>query len=301
MQNFEIAGKIREVREKINELRDEEEIIHVKIKNKLSEVDSFKDKRDELNDKVKDLSQKPKQILEKRKAVWENIEEMNTEKRTIYKEMQPYLQRIGELRKVRDSHNHASRGTFDRLKMNFEQTKDNLLNDDISLKNELYLYDFLFELRDRLIVKSMADVIHREIVRVKEIDLKKYNKEMGEMEHEIGDLKSESHEGLISAKEFWAKRDDVRDEAQAQHKAFINALNEVKALKKHGWKIKKEVTSYYRKIDELKKEFDKSPQERRRSDNDRRLVDVLAKYKSGESLSLEELSLLVESGKMNND
>jgi uncharacterized coiled-coil DUF342 family protein len=296
MQNFEIAQKIRDIREKISELRDEEEILHVKIRNKQSEVDSVRDRRDELNAKVKDLSKKPKEILAKRKEVWDNIEEMNEEKKKLYREMQPYLQRIGELRKIRDSYNQASRGTFERLLNTYNGTKDNLLKDDISLKNELYLYNFLFEIRDRLMVKARADAIHQEIVRIKEVDLKKYNEVMGEMEDNIGEMKSESHEGLMTAKEMWSKRDSIRDDAQKEHKAFIEGMNVVKSLKKERWKLKKEITALYREIDEWKKEFKKGPQERMRSDKDRRLQDALAKYKRGESLSLDELSLLVESG-----
>jgi uncharacterized coiled-coil DUF342 family protein len=298
MQNFEIAQKIKEIRDKISELRDEDQILEVKIKNKYSEVDMLKQSRDELNTKVKELSQKPKKILEKRKEVWENIEEMNEEKKAIYKEMQPYLQRIGELRKVRDSLNNSSRGTFERLLQNYHQTRTSLETDDLSLKNELYLYNYLFEIKDRLRVKARADIIHREIVRIKEEELSRYNKEMGEMEEEIGDLKSESHEGLLTAKDYWSRRDEVRDEAQKKHQAFIKGMNEIKTLKKERWRLKKEMTSHYRQIDEWKKEFDKSPQERKKADRDRRLQDALAKYKRGESLSLDELSLLVESGKI---
>jgi uncharacterized coiled-coil DUF342 family protein len=188
MQNFEIAAKIREIREKISELRDEDEILQVKIKNKFQEVDSFRDRRDKLNQQVKELSQKPKDILEKRKDVWDNIGEMNDEKKKIFKKMQPYLQRIGELRKVRDSYNHASRGTLERLRSIYQGTMENALNDDVSLKNELYLYNFVFELRDRLNVKAKADVIHQEIVRIKEEDLSKFNKELGLKEEEINEL-----------------------------------------------------------------------------------------------------------------
>lgn len=298
MRNHDIAQKIRDIREKISELREEDEILSVKIKNKMAEVDSLKEKRDELNNQVKELSSKPKEIMTQRKEVWGNIEDMNEEKKSLYKKMQPYLQRIGELRKVRDELNHASRGRLDRLVKNMEQTSNSLLTDDLSLKNELYQYDFLFEIRDRILIKARADAIHQEIVRIKEVDLKEYNQVIDKMENRIGGLKSQSHEGLMTAKEIWTKRDEIRDEAQKYHKEFIQALNSAKEIKKQGWKLKKEINSLYREIDNWKKEFDKSPAERKKADNSRRLEEVLAKYKKGESLSLEELSLLVESGKM---
>ena len=182
---------------------------------------------------------------------------------------------------------------------NMEQTSDSLLKDDLSLKNELYQYDFLFEIRDRILIKARADAIHQEIVRIKDVDLKEYNQIIDKMEDQIGGLKSQSHEGLVTAKEIWTKRDEIREEAQKYHKEFIKALNSSKEIKKQGWTLKKEINSLYREIDNWKKEFDKSPAERKVADNSRRLEEVLAKYKKGESLSLEELSLLVESGKMN--
>jgi uncharacterized coiled-coil DUF342 family protein len=147
-------------------------------------------------------------------------------------------------------------------------------------------------------VKARADVIHQEIVRIKEVDLKRFNEVMGEMEDNIGEMKSESHEGLQTAKELWTMRDNIREEAQKEHKAFIEGMNVIKNMKRDVWKLRKEITTLYREIDDWKKEFKKGPQERLRSDMDRKLQDALAKYKRGESLSLEELSLLVESGKI---
>ncbi|HHD16872.1 MAG TPA: hypothetical protein ENK47_09200 [Euryarchaeota archaeon] len=298
MQNFEIASKIRELRDRISELREEEEILALKIENKFNEMEAVKKRRDELNDKVRELSRKPKDILQKRKEMWENIENMTTEKKNLFREMQPYLRRIGELRKLRDSYNEASRGTLERLKENLKETEKNLLKDDLSLKNELYLYNYLFELRDRLLVKARADAVHREIVRIKEEELSRFNKILSEFDTGIDDLKSNSHEGLMTAKEMWARRDEIREKAQKEHQAFIDGMKIVSDLKKKRWKIKREMTALYRQIDEWKKEFKKSPKERMSSDRDRKLKEALIKYKKGDKLSLEELSILVESGKM---
>ena len=298
MQNFEIAGKIREIREKIGEIKEEIEILDLRVQNKNTEVESIKERRDALNMQVKDLSRKPKEILEERKDVWENITETNVEKKKIFKEMQPFLQRIGELRKVRDHFNEASRGTLDRLRENYISTRDNLLTSDISLKNELFLYQYLFELRDRLIVKREADSHHREIVRIKEVDLSKYNRQLDQMEDQIGELKEQSHEGLETAKGLWARRDELREKAQKEHKSFLEGMNQLRKLKKDIWERRKKMQQLYRQIDDWRKEFKKSPEERKRADRGRRLSEAVAKYKRGEKLSLEELSLVMESGEM---
>jgi len=298
MQNFEISQRIKELRERISELRDEEEILQVKLQNRLSELDKIKDKRDELNAKVKELSQKPKEILEKRKGVWDDISETNEEKRKMFKEMQPFLQRIGELRKVRDSYNAASKGTLDYLVEQYNAVKNDLLSSDLSLKNELFMYQLLFELRDRMLVKKEADSVHQAIVRIKEVDLAKYNKVLEEMEGRIDGMKNVSHESLLAAKELWGKRDSTRDEAQRHHHDYIEGLKGLKDLKKQIYDKKGQIVALYREIDDWKKEFDKSPSERRQSDNTRKLKEVLEKYKNGDKLSLEELSLLVESGQM---
>lgn len=299
MQNFEIVQKLRELNDQINELKEESDIIQVKVQNKITEVDSLRDKRDQLNKRVQELSKKPKEIMSERKDMWENIEETNEEKKRIYKHMQPYLQRIGELRKVRDRFNDGSRGTLDRLVDNYNGTKENLLTSDVNLKNELFLYQYLFEIRDRILIKSKADQIHQEIVKIKEVDLAGFNKELSQMENQIGDLKEQSHEGLEEAKELWSKRDEMRDMAQKEHVAYVEAVKQLKNLKKQSWEKRKEIRDLYRKKDEWKKEFKKSPQERRQADKGRKTKDAVAKYKRGEKLSLEELSLVMESGEMN--
>ncbi|MGA1848437.1 MAG: hypothetical protein ACMUHB_03765 [Thermoplasmatota archaeon] len=298
MQNFEIAQKIKDIRERISEIKEEVDIINVRIQNKSTEVDSIRERRDRLNDQVKQLSRKPKEIMEERKEVWEGISETNEEKRKVFKEMQPFLQRIGELRKERDIYNDASRGTLDRLKENYQSTMENLISSDINLKNELYLYQYLFELRDRLLVKSRADQVHQQIVRIKEVDLSKYNTELRSMEKQIGELKSQSHEGLEEAKELWSRRDEIRERAQKEHKAYIEAVKQLRNLNRQGWERRKKVQELYRQIDDWKKEFKKSHEERKRSDMGRKTKDAVAKYKRGEKLSLEELSLVMESGEM---
>jgi uncharacterized coiled-coil DUF342 family protein len=230
--------------------------------------------------------------------MWDNISETNEEKKKIFKEMQPYLQKIGDIRKVRDTLNEASRGTLERLKENYINTRSNLLNSDISLKNELYLYQNLFELRDRLLIKREADTQHQRIVRIKEVDLARFNEDLRKMEGQIGDLKSQSHEGLETAKEMWARRDSIREKAQKEHKAFIDGMKQLKGLNKQIWERRKRIQQLYRKIDDWRKEFKKSPEERKKADKGRKQKDAVAKYKRGEKLSLEELSLVMESGEM---
>lgn len=298
MQNFEIASKIREIRENIGETKEEIEILDLKVQNKNTEVEVIRERRDRLNEQVKNLSKKPKEIMAERKDMWDNISETNEEKKRIYKEMQPLLQRIGEIRKVRDELNEASRGTLDRLKENYQSTNQNLLISDISLKNELFLFQYLFELRDRLLIKREADSEHQRIVRIKEVDLAKFNVELRKMEGQIGDLKSQSHEGLETAKDMWSKRDALRDKAQKEHMAFIDGIKQLKGLNKQIWERRKKIQQLYRQIDEWKKEFKKTPEDRKRSDKGRKEKDAVAKYKRGEKLSLEELSLVMESGQM---
>ncbi|MBN1389216.1 MAG: hypothetical protein JXA22_01090 [Candidatus Thermoplasmatota archaeon] len=298
MQNFEIVGKIKELRDRIGEIKEEIEILDLRYHNRNTEVESFREKRDALNQQVKELSQKPREILEGRKDVWGNISETNEEKKKIFREMQPFLQRIGELRKVRDDFNEASRGTLDRLKENYISTRENLLSSDISLKNELFMYQYLFELRDRLLVKREADTFHSRIVRIKEMDLAQYNEQLNQMEEQIGELKSRSHDGLETAKSLWARRDEIRENAQKEHKAFLDGMNQLRNLKKQIWEKRKKMQQLYRQIDEWRMEFKKSPDERKRADRGRKQTEAVAKYKRGEKLSLDELSLVMESGEM---
>ncbi len=298
MQNFEIAQKIREVRERIAELREEEDILNLKVQNKIRDVEATRERRDQLNLQVKELSSKPREILEKRKEAWDSISGTNEERRRVFREMQPYLHRIGELRKIRDAFNAASRGTMERLLANLASTRQDLLSSDLSLKNELYMFDLLFELRDRVLVKVEADKVHKEIVRVKEEDLAKYNQFLADIEGRIGDMKNLSHEGLMTAKGIWSKRDEVRELSQKEHRAFLDGQKEISLLRKKWYDKRKEIQGLYREIDQWNAEFKKSPTERRQSDMSRKQAEAVEKFKRGEKLSLEELSLVVESGQM---
>ncbi|MCK5772759.1 MAG: hypothetical protein KAH57_03135 [Thermoplasmata archaeon] len=296
MQNFEIVAKIKEQQAKLEDVRSEEDLLHVQLRNKISEVKEAQKKRDELNDAVKELSQKPKGILTERKDIWDNIKGTNEDKRKLLRQMQPYLQRIGELRRIRDEYNDTSRGTLERLLENIESTREALLSFDINLKNELYLYSYLFELQDRLLIKKEADLIHREIVRIKEEELSRFNKKIEKMEGFIGEMKERSHSDLKAAKGLWSERDSMRELAQKEHRRFLEINGQIREIKRAIGDKRHERNGIWKQINNWRDEFKKSGAERQYSDNNRRLLDARAKFKKGDSLSLDEMGLLLEAG-----
>jgi len=298
VKNYEIIGRLTELRERMGVLKEEEDLLHVQLRNRITEAKELQAKRDELNDRVKELSSKPKDILNERKEIWEDIKETGAEKGKLIRQIQPYLQRIGEIRKVRDTYNSASRGTMERLAENYNATIDQLLNADINLKSELFLYESLANLRDRIYVKRKADRLHKEIVRIKEEDLARYNKAMEDLDIRIDVMKERSHTDLEAAKGIWSERDQIRAEAQKMHKAYLDKNREIKDIKKAIDQKKRQKYELFKEIDGYSLELKKSPEERRQFDNQRRLQDAKAKYKRGESLSLEEMGLLLDAGEL---
>jgi uncharacterized coiled-coil DUF342 family protein len=298
VKNFEIIQKLKELRDQMSVLKEEEDLLHVQLKNRINEARDLQAKRDDLNAKVKELSSKPREILSERKDIWDDIKVTGAEKGKLIRQIQPYLQRIGEVRKVRDAYNTASRGTMERLIENYKATSDQLLGSDINLKNELYLFELLFSMRDRIYVKRKADKLHREIVRIKEVDLAIYNKAMEDLDIKIDVMKERSHTDLEAAKGLWTERDMIRAEAQGHHKAYLEKNREIKDIKKAIDRKKREKHDLFTIIDSWSSELKKSPEERRQLDNQRRLKDALAKYKQGESLSLEEMGMLLEAGEL---
>ncbi len=298
MQNFEIVAKIKEQQAKLEDVRSEEDLLHVRLKNKISEVKEAQKKRDELNDAVKELSKKPREILTERKDIWDDIKGTNDEKRKLLRQMQPYLQRIGELRRLRDEYNDTSRGTLERLQENYESTREALLSFDINLKNELYLYSYLFEIQDRILIKREADMIHKEIVRIKEEDLSKFNRKIMKMEGFIGEMKDRSHSDLKMAKGLWDERDSMRELAQKEHRRFLEINGQIREIKRSIGDKRQERNGIWKRINNWRDEFKKSGNERQQSDKNRRLLEARAKYKKGESLSLDEMGLLLEAGEL---
>ena len=298
MKNHEIAQKIRDLRAEIGEIKEEEDLLHVRLRNKINEAKKTQAKRDELNKVVQKLSRKPKELMGERKEIWDDIKDKNSKKRNVIKEIKPYLRRIGELRKERDVYNSASRGTMDRLVENYNGIKKTLMESDMNLKNELSSFEFLFELRDRLYAKKQADRLHMEIVRIKEEELSRYNERIDNIEETIGEMKEKSHEELQAAKEMWSERDEVRDEAQKFHAQLMELNNEIRDIKKDIGKQKRKKKELIRRIEDWKREFKKSKEERAESDKNRRLTEAREKYKRGESLSLDEMGLLLEAGEL---
>jgi uncharacterized coiled-coil DUF342 family protein len=279
-------------------LKEEEDLLHVQLRNRINEAKEMQMKRDALNAKVKELSSKPREILTERKEIWDDIKGFSDEKRKHIRSIQPYLHRIGEIRKVRDSYNTASRGTMERLIEIYRSTSDQLLKADINLKNELYMFESLFGIRDRIYVKRKADKLHREIVRIKDVDLAQYNKLMEDLDIRIDVAKEKSHTDLEAAKGLWTERDTIRAEAQSYHKQYLDKNREIKDIKKGIDRKKREKHDLFMQIDSWSSELKKSPEERRQMDNHRKLKDAVAKYKRGESLSLEEMGMLLESGEL---
>jgi uncharacterized coiled-coil DUF342 family protein len=298
LKNFEIISKLKELREQMSVLKEEEDLLHVQLRNRINEARDLQAKRDDLNAKVKELSSKPREILTERNEIWEDIKGFSDGKRKLIRQIQPYLQRIGEIRKVRDAYNAAGRGTMERLLENYQSTADHLLKTDINLKNELYMFETLFSMRDRIYVKRKADKLHREIVRIKEVDLAKYNKQMEDLDIQIDVAKERSHTDLEAAKGLWSERDTIRAEAQNFHKQYLDKNREIKDIKKNIDRKKREKHDLFTHIDSWALELKKSPEERRQLDGQRRLNDAVAKYKRGESLSLEEMGMLLEAGEL---
>jgi len=298
MKNFEIINKLKELQAEMALHKEEEDLLHVQLKNRIAEARDLRERRDSLNEKVKELSGKPKEILQDRKEIWDTIKVTGEEKRKALKEIQPYLRRIGEIRKVRDTYNYASRGSMDRLSESYETTLEQLMKGDMNLKNELFLFEMLFRLRDRIYVKRKADMLHREIVRIKEEDLAKYNKIMEELDIRIDGMKERSHSDLETARDIWSERDQVRSQAQKLHKDYLEKNREIRDIKKSTDAKKRTKHDLYRTMDEWRSELKKTPEERRQLDKGRRLQEALAKYRKGESLSLEEMGMLLEAGEL---
>jgi uncharacterized coiled-coil DUF342 family protein len=187
---------------------------------------------------------------------------------------------------------------MERLAENYKSTADQLLKADINLKNELYMFETLFGMRDRIYVKRKADKLHREIVRIKEVDLARYNKQMEDLDIRIDVAREKSHTDLEAAKGLWTERDSIRAEAQNYHKQYLDKNREIKDIKKGIDRKKREKHDLFMQIDSWSSELKKSPEERRQMDNLRKLKDAVAKYKRGESLSLEEMGMLLESGEL---
>jgi len=294
----------RELKNKINELRQKIDQNNKMLRSCYHEIDLHKnganelrEKRDKLNREAKDLGKKINEIKEQRDKINNKIRELKHKRNELKNKSNTQVEQINTLKKHRDILNEIAKGRLENLKKAYRSKLEVLSKEDLSLKHEIELFDRVMELGRRLIAIYVADYLHKEISKTYE-NLKNISDDLKDLSKEIQELAKESqiqHKKMMS---IIQERDIMQKEANIYHLRLmekyknINPIGEkIGALKKTIADTREELSLYVGQYKDIQINKKKKMKEEKRNKAKQKLSS------NGRlRLDIDELRLLMDSG-----
>jgi len=253
----ELKEKRDELNSKVKELNDEKRRLIEEIKRLNSIVKEERQQRDKANDEVKGLK-------EKRIASFEEIGKIKKE--------------LDELMKVLEKFRDSMGGSYRRLKEELKEMEWEYQTEVHSIKKEKEL------------VKEM-DAIEKEIAKSELLYDKK--RKLTSLQRQLRDLYTEAnvYHGLLINR---AK------DSEKHHDTMMKSLREIETLEGSLDKLNPEIKKFRDEADHYHKEYTKEVAELPKEENLEALrikaEEILANFKSGKKVTMEELALLHKFG-----
>jgi uncharacterized coiled-coil DUF342 family protein len=290
----------RELKDKINLLRQRIEQNERELKNTFREISlhntggrELKAKRDELNAKIKEMSQKASELRKKRDEVNSRIAELKAVRDQLRSKGKEFSGKLGELKRSRDELNQTARGRIETLGKAYEEELNLFLTADLPLEHEINIFNRLNELNQRLLASKSANEVHSEI-SVEYNKAREIYTDMDSLHAQIQTLAQESqkyHEELIA---FYHEIDPLRKEADSCHALLsekykgINPLRKkISAIKAEIPKLQDELGVYLEQMKGLQLSKDEQKNQGKRE-------EAKERFKKSGRVSLEEFRILVE-------
>ncbi len=290
----------RELKEKINILRQKIEQNERELKNTFREISlhnsggkELKAKRDGLNAKIKEMSQKASELRKKRDEANSKIAELKAVRDQLRNRGKEFSGKLGELKKTRDELNQTARGRLETLGKAYDEELNLFLTADLPLEHEINIFNRLHELNQRLEATKKANEIHSEI-GVEYNKAREIYTDMDSLHAQIQTLAQESqkyHEELIA---IYKEIDPLRKEADSYHSLLSEKYKGIAPLRKRITAIKAEIPKLRDELGvylEQMKEIQLAKDEQK---NEGKREEAKEKFKKGGRVSLEEFRILVE-------
>lgn len=290
----------RELKERINLLRQQIDQKERELKNTFREISLHNDggielkaKRDGLNARVRELSPKASELRKKRDETNASIAELKSQREGLKSKGKEFGEKISELKKTRDDLNTAARGRFETLEKALSEELNMFLTADIPLEHEINIFNRLIELKQRLEATKKANEIHTEISfeynKSKEIytdldslhariqtlaqESQKYHEEMIALYNEIGTIRKEA--------------DSYHSQFTEKYKCIAPLRKKIGALKAEIPKLRDELGVYLEQMKEIQLTKDGQKTEGKRE-------QAREKFQKNGRISLDEFRILVE-------
>ncbi len=290
----------RELKEKINILRQKIEQNERELKNTFREISlhntggkELKAKRDDLNARIKDMSKNASELRKKRDETNSKIAELKAVRDRLRNKGKEFSGKLGELKKTRDDLNQAARGRLETLGKAYEEELNLFLTADLPLEHEINIFNRLHELNQRLEATKKANEIHSEI-SVEYNKAREIYTDMDSLHAQIQTLAQESqkyHEELIA---LYKEIDPLRKEADSYHSLLSEKYKGIAPLRKRISAIKAEIPKLRDELGvclEQMKELQLAKDEQK---NQGKREEAKERFKKSGRVSLEEFRLLVE-------
>jgi uncharacterized coiled-coil DUF342 family protein len=246
------------------------------VKNLISEGKEKQKARDKLQDSVK-----PKREVIKNLRL--NIKE--------------YAKQIAELKDIRDGKHRKAKGSLEGLKDNIAGSLTTLLTLDLSLKDEITLFNMIFSSKDRFSAKTEAENIHEQIQNIYNA-LKESESQINDEEQQITKIFQESQMLHNESVTKFKEKDEARDKSNQLHQQVVGGYEEIRDLRGQTDSIKKNVSELKAELNELYKKLRSSAKKRQELDRKEKLETAKEKLKGEKKMDLNELRLLMESGEL---
>ncbi len=269
-----LIRKIQPVQDRVNELRDQ---------------------RDALNQKVQDLIARGHKLQKKRDRLHSKIGVLKKKRGSHIAAIQRYAQYISEHKKLRNALNTVAHGQAENLLKQYDKFLDVLLHNDISLSEEKFRYQRVFEYKERYLAKCDADAVHESIDAAYH-EIKSHEHSIETLNAKAKTLADKAQAAHDQAMEEFNRKDEVRDEAQSYHDRFVAELKQMKSIQTEIDANKRALRQVRNKRKKMGKKLGRIGRRRDMSQTIDQLAKAKAKMEKKQGLGLEDLRVLMDSG-----
>ena len=292
-----LKQQIDEIKSKLETEWQALDAIFVKIKSKQDEVTGYKTKRDEFNQLVKTLISEAKDMQKERDSIRGTTKPKREIIRNLQLNIKEFGKQIAELKSIRDGKHREAKGSLQGLSDNIASSLTTLLTLDLSLKDEITLFNMIFSTQQRYDAKILADDIHKQIQDIYDA-LKNSEHTTYEQEAQIKQIYQEAQRLHTDSVAKFEEKDEMRNKSNELHQKVVQGYGTIKDLRSQADEIKKTIAELKGELNKLHKQLRSSEKKRQEVAREEKLESAKEKLKDEKKLGLDELRLLIESGSL---
>ena len=297
VSDTELKHRIKEVRDKLdNEWKALDEI-YTKLKNKRNEISELKQRRDEFNQSVKNLIAEAKEKQKERDKLHESIKPKREVIKNLRLNIKEYAKQIAELKNIRDGKHREAKGSLVGLQDNIAASLTTLVTLDLTLKDEITLFNMIFASKERYNAKMTAEDIHKQIQDVYKA-LKESEHQINESEMQIIKISQKAQERHNDAIAKFKEKDEARNKSNELHQQVLSGYKDTKDIRRQSDEIKKTIAELKGELNVLYKKLKADARKRQDMAKKEKLEGAKEKLKKEKKMGLDELRLLLESGSL---